>query len=455
MADYADLAATVSAPVLLPHDDGYAAACSGFNLAFVPTPDAVLRPAGVDDVVAAVRFARAAGVPVRVLVTGHGAHAPESGGLLLNLAAFDEVRIDPDARTATFGGGTTWAPVVAAAAEHGLAPVTGSAPGVGAVGFLLGGGYGPLARTFGAGSDHLLSARVVTGTGEVVTASADENPELFRALRGGKGGLGVVVEATVGLVELSDLTGGALFFDVADAAAVLDGWVAWGATAPETITTSFGVVRFPDLEVVPPPMRGRHLVSLKIGVAADPATAEALVAPLRALAPVVLDGVGILPPAETARISNDPTEPGPGWSRGFLLRSIDEGFRGALLDLVGAGTRSPFLAVEIRQLGGAIARDVPGGSPIGGRGEGFATIVIGVPDPSLFDTVLPAAYAGMRAALAPWIAPVTTINWLVEDHDPAQFRSAWSPEDFARLAEVRRAVDPDGVFPYGPEEATA
>jgi FAD/FMN-containing dehydrogenase len=453
MVDYAALATTVSAPVLRPDDDGYAAACTGINLAYVPTPDAVLRPASVDDVVAAVRFARDAAIPVRVLATGHGAHAAPAGGLLLNLAGFDALRIDAAARTATFGGGITWAPVIAAAAEHGLAPVTGSSATVGAVGFLLGGGFGPLARTFGAGSDYLLSLRVVTGTGELMTASADENPDLFWALRGGKGGLGVVVEATVRLVELAELTGGALFFDVADAAAVFDGWVAWGATAGPEITTSFNVTRFPDLDMVPPPLRGRHLASLKVGVAADPATAESLVAPLRALAPIVLDGVGVLPPAETARISNDPTDPGPAWSRGFLLRAADADLGRALLDVVGAGTHAPFIAVELRQFGGAIAHDVAGGSPVGGRENAYAAMVIGVPDPGLFETVLPGAYAGLREALGPWIAPTTTINWLTETEDPAQFRSAWSPADFARLAEVRRAYDPDGVFPYGPELA--
>ncbi|MGN6327031.1 FAD-binding oxidoreductase [Pseudolysinimonas sp.] len=451
MADFGDLARTVTAPVLLPHDDGYAAACTGFNTAYVPTPDAVLRPADVDDVVAAVRFAREAGIPIRILATGHGAHARPAGGLLLNLGAFDDVRIDADARTATFGGGVMWGPVIAAAAEHGLAPVTGSSATVGAVGFLLGGGFGPLARTLGAGSDRLVAVRVVTGTGEVVTASADENPDLFWALRGGKGGLGVVVEATVRLVEMPALYGGALFFDVADAPAVLDGWLAWARDADPAITTSFGVVRFPDLELVPPPLRGRHLANLKVGVAADPATGERLTAPLRAFAPVALDGVGPLPPAEIARISNDPTEPGPGWSRGFLLGSAGDGFGPALLGLVGSGTSSPFIAMEIRHFGGAIAEHAD--SPVGGRDEPFAVMVIGTPDPGLFDEVLPEAYAGLRAALTPWIAPTTTINWLTEPEDPAQFAGAWSPTDLDRLAAVRRAYDPDGVFPYGPAPA--
>ncbi|MFW8745183.1 FAD-binding oxidoreductase, partial [Mesorhizobium japonicum] len=208
MVALSDLANAVSGALLLPADDGYVAACTGFNLAVVPRPDAVLRVASAGDVVTAVRFARDHGVPVRVLATGHGAHDAFEGGLLLHLGALDEVRIDPGARTATFGGGTRWAAIVAAAAEHGLAPVTGSSTDVGATGFLLGGGFGPLARAWGAGSDRLVSLRVVTGDGELVTASAREHADLFWALRGGKGGLGVVVEATVGLLPHAEVYGG-------------------------------------------------------------------------------------------------------------------------------------------------------------------------------------------------------------------------------------------------------
>jgi FAD/FMN-containing dehydrogenase len=455
MADFADLARTVSGPVVLPSDDGYAAACTGFNLAVVPHPDAVLRAADEADVLAAVRFARAAGLPVRVLATGHGAHDAPVGGLLINVGALDAVRVDADARTATFGGGARWAPVIAAAAEHGLAPVTGSSTAVGAVGFLLGGGEGPMSRWLGMGSDRLVSLRVVTGAGELVTASADENPELFWALRGGKGGLGVVVEATVSLVELPALYGGALFFDIAHAEAVLDGWLAWAADADPVVTTSVAILRFPDLEQLPPPLRGRHLVSLRFAATVDGAEGERLAAPLRALAPLHLDDLGVLAAAEVARVSNDPTEPSPGWGRGFMLRAADSAFVRALLGVVGEGTRAPFIGLEIRQFGGAIAHDVPGGSALGGRENPFAMTAIGVPDPALFDSVLPTAYAGLREALAPWIAPTTTINWLSEPDDPAQFRSAWSPETFARLAEVRRTFDPDGILPYGPEADAA
>lgn len=449
MADLVDLARNVSGSLLLPADDGYAAACTGFNLAVAPRPDAVLVARDEADVVAGVRFAREAGLPVRMIATGHGAAPVPAGGLLLNLRALDAVSVDVGGRTATIGGGATWAPVVAAAAVHGLAPVTGSSTGVGVVGFLLGGGLGPLSRRFGVGSDHLVSMRVVTGAGEVVTASPEENADLFWALRGGKGGLGVVTRVTVDLVAVPRLYAGALLFAAADAKAVLDGWRTWCGTDDPEVTTSVSLLRFPDLDQVPPPLRGRHLLSLRFAAAIDAASGERLAAPLRALAPVYLDALGPLPLADVAKVHSDPEGPMPGWTRGLMLHAIDDRFVHTLLGLVGPGTRAPFLGVEIRQLGGAIV-DTAGGSAMGGRENPYSMTVIGAPDPALFDTVLPGAYAGFRAAIAEWVAPTTTINWLGESDDPAEFRTAWSPEAFTRLSEVRRRYDPDGVFPFGP-----
>jgi FAD/FMN-containing dehydrogenase len=452
MPDLSSLARSISGSVLTPADDGYAAACTGFNLAVVPRPDAVLVARDEADVAAGVRYARDAGLAIRVIATGHGAAPVPDGGLLINVSALDAVSVDPSARTATVGGGAPWRDVIAQAAPHGLAPIAGSASGVGVVGFLLGGGLGPLSRHFGVGSDQLLSVRVVTGSGEIVTASADENPDLFWALRGGKGGLGIVTSATVRLVEVAELYGGALLFDATDARAVLTGWLAWGADADPRITSSVAIIRFPDFDEMPPPLRGRHLVAVRFAAPVDAASGERLAAPLRSLAPVYVDGLGPLPLAEIGKVHSDPDGPLPGWTRGLMLDAIDDRFVDALLGIAGAGTEAPFLGVEVRQLGGAIA-DPAGDSAMGGRENPYTLTVIGAPNPALFATVLPAAFAGLRATLAEWIAPTTTINWLGESEDPAEFRSAWSPAAFDRLAEVRRRYDPSGMFAFGPTAA--
>ena len=455
--DLSTLASRTTGPVIPRDQPGFAEALSGFNTAIVHSPDAVVVVETADDVVETVRFARessAAGghVPVRALATGHGGYAPVESGIIVATRGLTGVAIDPVARTATFGSGMPWGPIVAAAAEHGLAPIVGASPTVGAVGYLLGGGIGPLARSHGFSSDYLRSVQIVAGTGELVTASADENPDLFWALRGGKGGLGIVVEATVDLVELSTLYGGTMFFDAADGTAVLGGWIAWGRDADERVSSSLAIIKFPDLDVVPPPLRGRHLIGIRFAFPGDSAEGEALAAPLRALAPVRLDGVAELPAGQIARVHNDPTNPGPGWGRGAALGELDDAFVEAFLGQLGEGTRTPFIVAELRLLGGAVSRDVAGGSAIGGRDVAHVLHLVGAPDPSLFATVLPGAADALLAELGTWISPVSTINWVSDPTDPVGFASAWTAETRERLARVRAQYDPDRVFPYGPAD---
>jgi hypothetical protein len=416
----------------------------------VHRPDVVVGAADAADVVEAVRFARELGLPVRVQSTGHGALYPIRGGLLITTKRLDAVTVDASARTATFGGGVRWGAVIAAASVYGLAPITGASPTVGAVGYLLGGGLGPLNRSHGVSSDYLRSATVVTGAGELVEASAESNPDLFWALRGGKGGLGIVVEATVELVELSTLYGGSLFFEIEHGPAVLGGWIDWTRTARDDISTSLAIVRFPDLDVVPPPLRGRHLLSLRFAYPGPTPEGADLAAPLRALAPVHLDALGELPASEIARVHNDPTEPGLSWMRGLAVSGLDRGFVASFLGAVGANTSAPFIVVELRHLGGATRTDVAEGSAVGARDAEFAVAIIGVPDPALFEKVLPGAVAELRGMLAPWLSESVPINWIEDPWIPEQFASAWPTPTRARLTQVRAAYDPDHVFPYGP-----
>ena len=438
MTDFSTLAASVDGPVLTPDQDGYAAEVTGQNLAISHHPDVVVGVTSAADTVAAVQFAREHGLAVHIENTGHAAHEPIQGGLLISLRRLSSVRIDPDARTATFGGGTRWAPIVAAAGEHGLAAITGSSPTVGAVGFLLGGGLGPIARSHGFSSDYLRSLTLVTGLGELVTASETENPDLFWALRGGKGGFGVVVEATVTLVELKSIYGGALFYDLEHGAALLSGWIDWTRTAPDDVTTSFAILRIPDIEQVPPPLRGRQLVSIRFGYPGPIEQGAAHAAPLRALAPVYLDMLGELPTTQMGMIHSDPPDPAPGFIRGTALTGLDDAFVSAYLGVFGAGARIPAVMVELRHEGGRVRADVAAGSAAGQRGVEWLFTFVGAPDPNLFPVVLPGVYAGVEAALAPWVAPITTVNWVMDPAVAADFDRAWDDEPATGSTDPRR-----------------
>jgi FAD/FMN-containing dehydrogenase len=438
------LRSRLACPVHAPGEPAYVTEATGFNTAITHAPQAVVAVRSADDVAETVRVARELGARVSVHTTGHNTVGAIDSGILISMRALQDVRIDPAARIATIAGGAPWAPVVSAAAAHGLAPITGSSTTVGVAGYLLGGGVGPLARSHGFGSDYMTGMTVITGTGEQVDVDAGQHPDLFWALRGGKSGLGIVTEIRLRLVELPSLYGGALFFEEANIEKALRGWIDWTVNADPRVTTSIAIVRFPPLDVIPPPLRGRQLLALRVAYPGDATKGARLAAPLRALAPVYIDTVGALPAADIARVHNDPTDPRQTWARGMLLTQLDHAFASAFLAHVGSGVETPFVAAEIRHVDGATRQDVAGGSAAGGRGAAFTLGVVGG-NPALFE-VMPAAFARLSEDVRPWIAKESNINFMARPLSDAHLATAWSPATFARLAEIRKRYDPDRVF---------
>jgi FAD/FMN-containing dehydrogenase len=441
----AALSERVRGLVLDAHDPRFAPEIAAFNTAVVHAPALVVAVESADDVVAAVGVAAEHGLRVRVQATGHGAHVPITDGMLISTRRLDRVVIDPEARTATIGGGARWAAVIAAAAPHGLAPVTGSSVTVGVAGYLLGGGVGPLARSHGFSSDYLSGLKLVTGTGQLIQVDAQQNADLFWALRGGKNGLGVVTEVHLRLVELRTLYAGALFFAEEQIEPVLRGWVDWTAQAHPHVTTSVALMHLPPLEAIPAPLRGRRLLGLRFAYPGALQEGERLAAPLRALAPVHLDALGALPAAEVARIHNDPPAPGPSWTTGRLLDGIDQDFASRLLEQAGPRTQAPFVAVEVRHLGEATRREVAGGCAVSGRTSSFTLGIVGV-NPALLAEVIPAAAARLLEAVRPWTSPLTNVNLSGDPHTPEEIARTWPAATLARLREIRRRHDPQGVF---------
>lgn len=448
--DLADLRAHLAGTVLTPDDSGFAEEVSGFNLASRFHPEIAVGVTSEADVVEAVRFAARHNLPVRVLATGHGPAAPVTDGILVVTKRLDTLHIDPTTHIATVGAGLKWEAVQAAAAPFGLTAITGSSPDVGAIGLTLGGGIGPLARSHGFTSDYARSFRIVTRDGEAITASATENPDLFWALRGGKGGLGVVIEMSIELVDLPVIYGGAIIFDTPHIETVLRGWIDWTANAPDDVTTSVAIIRFPDFDFVPEPLRGRHAIALRFAYPGNAEDGERIATPLRSLAPAIMDMIGELPTSKMGLIHSDPTDPLPAWDIGALLTSVDQELATTLLRHVGEGAQTPLMITELRHLGGRTAIDVPEGSAAGGRSGKFTLYSIGAPDPSLFATVLPAAAGALSSALAPWVEPQTMVNFSGIFTSRAHFESAWPPEIFSRLESVRKSYDPSGLFTYGP-----
>ena len=447
-----ELRASIAGSVFTSGDNGYREALAGFNTATTHTPDVVVVAHNAEDVARAVGFARDAALsisasePVRVtaFATGHG-DVVATSGVVIATSKLNHVSVNPISRVAVISAGARWSDVIEAAAQYNLTPIAGSAPNIGAIGFLLGGGLGPFARSHGFSSDYVTRFRIVTGNGEIVIANNEENAELFWALRGGKSGFGIVTEATVRLVSLKKLYAGSLSFAESDMERVLRAWVRWTHTAHPMVTTSVAITHMPDIEAVPAPIRGHRIISVRFAFPGEREFGAELAAPLRAFAPALLDDIAEMPAHDMGRIHNDPTRPMPTWVTGLLLDHADDDMVSALLTHFGAGSSSPFRVVEVRHIGQATSSDVTDGSAVAGRSASY-TVGAVAGDPTLFHNVLPGLAAELAASLEPWRARERNPNLTGLPASHEEFMRFWPRELRERLERVRSVYDATGMF---------
>jgi FAD/FMN-containing dehydrogenase len=441
--DVAPLRAAVTGRVLLPGEPGYAERATPWNVAVPSTPLAVVEAADATDVVAAVRFAATAGIRVGVQSTGHGAVVADRPTLLVHTGRLDELTIRPDG-SARVGAGVRWQAVLDAAAGHGLTGLAGSAPGVGVVGYLTGGGMGPLARTYGVASDHVTAFDVATGDGELRRASTTENPALFWGLRGGKGTLGIVTAVEIALFPVTEVYGGCVFVAGPDIAATLHTWNRWSAGLPEQATTSVAVMRLPEMPGVPEPLAGQVTLAVRFAYVGDPAEGERLVAPVLEAAPVLLGGMGVMPAAAVGAIHADPVDPMPTLESALLLTGLPDEAVDTLLGLAGHLAECPQLIVEVRQLGGAIAREPEHSSAFAHRDAGYALLLIGLGVPPLLEALHGHA-AAVTAAMAPWSDGHCLPNFEASSA-PAVMARKYPSQVLARLASLAETYGPQHVI---------
>jgi FAD/FMN-containing dehydrogenase len=420
---------------LRPGDAGYAEETAGFQTGFARRPAVVFGASSAGDVAAAVRYAAARDLPLAVQATGHGVPGPLEGGVLVTTRRMDRVTVDPAARTARVEAGVRWGEVVAAAAPYGLAPPNGSAPSVGAVGYTLGGGLGILARAVGYAADRVRSLDVVTGDGRP-HREVREGSELYWGLLGGGPGLGIVTAMEIGLVPVDRLYGGSLAFDGrrVDPAAVLAAYEAWTRTVPDGLTSSFAAVPYPDLPGLPPRLRGRYVVSVR--VAYPGADGERLVAPLREIGPVLADSLREMPYAESHTIHSDPDVPHAYYGDSAVLGGPAVDRVAEVLRRVGPDAEA-MVVVQINHLGGALARPAPNAVPF--RAGRFLLRLLTTGDRERARALLDPAFARLapdtlgRAANFAFGAGDRTEGL----HDPGTRK---------RLAGLRSSYDPANLF---------
>ncbi|GAA1862610.1 FAD-binding oxidoreductase [Pseudonocardia ailaonensis] len=416
-----------------PGTPAYDAARAGFDLSAIPEPDLAVSATCEADVAAAVGYAAQRDLPVAVRATGHGPVRGVTGGVLVDTRAMRSVRIQ--GRSAVLGAGTTWTDVLARCAPLGLAPLCGSAPDVGAVSYSLGGGLGPLGRAHGWAADHVRRLRLVTADGEVRTVDASE-PDLFWAVRGGGGNFGVVTELETDLVRVEQLYGGGLFLPGECAGELLAAFGQVTAAAPDALSLSVAFVTFPP--AAPAPLRGRFLAHLRVAHLGDPREAEALLAPLRAVAEPVLDTVRPLGIDEIGTIHADPVAPMPVSCGGAILPRWDEAAITVLLTEIGPAT--PHM-LELRHLGGALAE--PADTSVGHRSALY----------SVFTSAYPGGPAEVQTSfyrrLEPWSGGRSLYNFTAHpDNTPADACGAFEPPILDRLRLVKKEWDPQNRFRF-------
>jgi FAD/FMN-containing dehydrogenase len=416
-----------------------------WNLAVDQRPEAIVAAESASDVMGAVRYASENGLQVAVQGTGHGAASlgPLHGTLLLRTGGMQGVQIDAAARLARVEAGTIWLDVVKAAAEHGLAPLSGSSPDVGVAGYTLGGGLSFLGRKHGLAAHALVAAEVVTADGRLLRADEDSNSELLWALRGGGGSFGALTALEVRLFPVEEVYAGILWFPLERASEVLHAWAELTRGGlPEELTTIGRVLQLPPLEEIPEPVRGKSFVVVEAIDCGEPALAHEALAPLRALEPA-MDTLRPTPMPELGALHMDPDHPVPGVGDGLMLESLPVEAVDELVRVAGPGSRSPLLSLEVRHLGGALGRPRPEHAALAAVEAGYALYGVGIAVTPELGAACSAHLDAVKERLSPWTARQMVPNFAETKRDPASF---WGDDAYERLCRVKQDVDPGDLF---------
>ena len=439
MSALADLRSHHRGPVIAPDDSGYDAARGTFNGMLDRRPELVTRPLDVEDVAAAVGYAGEAGLPVAVRGGGHGVagHCVGDDSLVVDLRLMRHVAVDPEERTVTCGGGALWEDVDPACQRHGLAMPGGTFGDTGVAGLTLGGGIGYLTPAFGLTLDNLLAARVVTADGAVITASEEERPELFWALRGGGGNFGVVVEFTFRLHPVGLLFGGAIEFSLQDAPAALEAWRSLMTDPPDRFQSFAQVARDGATGLGRVHITVAHLDGADAGREAVEHLTRGLEPARTEVRPMYYPELQDIYPRLPFGLRNY-------WSGRFLGELPDELLALTAEKFADDGANG---GVLFESLHGAPRRVPPDATAFAGRQSRWNATFINVwLDPAEDERQVEAARSFSRA-LEPWALGGGYLNYASEPVSE-DLESEFGADRLARLRAVKREYDPANVFRF-------
>ena len=430
-----------------PTDATYDEARSVYNAMIDKQPALIAQCADADDVATAVRFAADRGLLLAVRGGGHNGAGLGTcdDGLVIDLSSLKQIDVDPEARTVRVGGGCTWGEVDAATNEHGMATPSGIISTTGVGGLTLGGGIGHLTRKCGLTIDNLLEAEMILASGERVVASADENPDLFWAIRGGGGNFGVVTSFQFRLHEVGTVIGGPTFWPVEASADVLSAYREFLPAAPRELNGFFAYNSVPPAPPFPEELHLRKVCGIVWCYVGGEEDAAAAMAPLLDAVPEpLLHGVQPMPHSalQSAFDGIYPRGDQWYWRADFVNEIPDEAVE--IHAKYGAEMPTMKSTMHMYPIDGA-AHDVgPTDTAWSYRDARWGSVFAGVdPDPANRDEISRWSI-DYHEALHPYSAGGAYVNMMM-DEGQERVRASYR-DNYSRLARIKRQYDPDNVF---------
>ena len=437
--------------IILPGDEEYDKARQTWDAkTFDQHPAIIIMPTNASDVQAAVNFAREHDLPIAVQGGGHGHPHPADNALLVNFANMTNVQIDAEAATARVEPGVLSKALVQAAHAHGLAPLNGFAASVGVVGYMLGGGVGWLARQYGSGAGSIRSVEMVTADGNLFQATESTHPDLFWGLRGGGGNFGIITSLECALYPVNEIFAGQVVYPIEQGKDVLSAYLKWTETVPEELTSALRIVHFPPVPDLPPALRGKSVILVMACYNGEAAKGEALLSPMHTLGNALLDTFAMIPYSQVATISNDPDDAAPLflYNESSAFQTFASNDIDTLLDIAGK-RESGIFQVEIRQLGGALARQPEDSMAFNCRSANFYLDIIATAPSSDQLALGKQSTDTIMHALQPDLTGETLINFLdVDNVGPYLTQAAYTPATYQRLRALKDRYDAKNVFRF-------
>jgi len=440
--DIEGLRARVRGPVTSPSDDNYDPQRKLFYGGIDPHPGALVRVKDAQDVASAIRFVRDNGIELAVRSGGHSiaGHSTVDNGLVIDVRGLDQIQIDAGSRTAWTGTGVTAAEYTNAGGEYGLGTGFGDTGSVGIGGITLGGGVGFLVRKHGLTIDSLLAAEIVTADGEVLMVDENNYPDLFWAIRGGGGNFGVATGFKFALHPVDPFVGG--FLMLPGTSEVVQGFVELSTSAPEELSTIANVMTAPPMPFIPDGLVGHTVVFGILAWSGEAAPGLEMMDRFRDLGEPLVDMVDVIPYPQIYQAEDEDYAPTAAALTGFT-DEFTERKVSASLDAI-ASSDAPMRVVQVRALGGAMARVADGATSFAHRGRKLMVNVA-------------AFYEGDedRARREEWVKDLATVITEGDDtgyvgflgaEGPDRVRAAYPGQTWERLRRVKAVYDPDNLL---------